>query len=386
MLAIVGGTVYTASDIIKDGIVLIDQGKVLAVAAHIAIPYEAEVIYAQQKIITPGFIDCHTHLGLAEEAAGDARLDKNEVNDPVCPHLRAIDAINPADPGLADAYSAGTTAVIATPGSENVIGGQSVAIKTYGQVLDHMILRHPAGLKIALGENPIRMHMAKQQLPSTRMGIAGIIRENFIKALEYQKKLTTQDMPRDLRLEALCMVLDKKIPLRAHAHAADDIMTAIRIADEFDVKLTIEHATAAHTIAPELASRSIPAIVGPSITARVKVELKERTYKTPVLLHQAGVKIALASDHPFLPAGSLRLEAALAMREGLPREQALKAITLHAAEIAGIDDRVGSLSPGKDGDVVIFSDDPFAISSRVELVLINGKVVYQAAAASLLYH
>lgn len=375
MFAICEGTVYTAAaaGTLTGATVLIQNGKIAAVGRHIPIPHDARIINAKGMKITPGFIDCHTHIGLAEEAAGAAHLDKNEVNDPVCPHLRAIDGIDPEDPGLRDAYSSGTTTMIITPGSETVIGGQSVAIKTYGHIIDHMILRQPAGIKMAFGENPIKTYVNKDKPPSTRMSIAGIIREALIQAQNYQKKA---DADRDLRMEALSLLLNRKIPLRAHAHAADDIMTAIRIADEFNLKLNIEHATAAHKIADELARRNVTATIGPSITARVKVELRERTYSTPALLHRAGVKIALITDHPILPVSSLRLEAALALREGLPRDIALKAITLSAAEIIGVSDRVGSIEPGKDADLVILDGDPFAVATNIKQVFINGKTVF----------
>jgi imidazolonepropionase-like amidohydrolase len=375
MLAIAGATVHTVTDGTKKGAtILIEDKKIVACGNNIAIPHDARIINAIGKIVTPGLIDCHTHLGIAEEAVGNAHVDKNEVADPVCPHLRALDAINPEDEGLEDAVGGGVTTIIVTPGSENVFGGQSVAIKTYGRVIDHMILRHPAGVKIALGENPIKIHSAKDRPPSTRMTIAGIIRENFIAANEYAKKLPNTE--RNLRMDSLVQVLRGEVPLRAHAHAADDIMTAIRLAEEFNLRLTLEHATSGHKIAEEIAARGIPAAIGPSITARVKVELKDRTYRTPAILHAAGVKVALITDHPFLPINSLRLEAALAIREGLPPEVALRAITINAAEIIGVEDRVGSIEPGKDADLVIFGGDPFCIATKTEQVFIDGNPVY----------
>lgn len=377
MLAIVGGTVYTAEESLDYGTsILIEDGKIVAVGSNLPIPSEATIFNVSGKFITPGLIDCHTHLGIAEEAIGKAHLDKNEVNSPVCPHLRAIDGINPEDTGFLDAVNAGITSVIVTPGSENVIGGQSVALKTVGNTVDGMTLRNPAGMKIAFGENPIQMYLAKDRAPSTRMTIAGMIREQLVAAENYAKKQQAGQVDRDLRMEALLRVLNREIPFRAHAHAAEDIMTAIRIADEFNVMLTIEHATSGHKIAEELAKRNIPAVIGPSITARVKVELKDRTYCTPMLLYQAGVKIALITDHPFLPIGALRLEAALAIKEGLPSDMALKAITLHAAEIAGISDRVGSIKAGKDADLVIYDGDPFDIQTKIEQVIFEGHFIY----------
>jgi len=375
MLAIVGATIHTVSrGTFFHGTILLDAGKIIAAGHNIPIPAEARILDAGGKVITPGLIDCHTHLGIAEEAVGEAHLDKNEVNEPICPHLRAIDAINPEDEGLEDAVGGGITTVIVTPGSENVIGGQSVAIKTFGRIIDTMVIRQPAGIKIAFGENPIKIYSPKERPPSTRMTIAAMVRENLAAASDYARKLPNVD--RNLRLEALAKVLSGEIPLRAHAHAAEDIMTAIRIAAEFNLSLTLEHATAGHKVADEIAARNIPAAIGPSITARVKVELKDRTYRTPAILHAAGVKIALITDHPFLPINGLRLEAALAAREGLPTAVALQAITLNAAEIIGIDSRVGSLEPGKDADLAIFDGDPFSIATKVEKVFINGNMVY----------
>ena len=377
MIALTGALIHTVTNgSLAGATVLIDNSKIVAIGHHISIPNDATTLHLPRTQITPGLIDCHTHLGIAEESAGQAHVDKNEINSPICPHLRALDGINPEDEGLSDALCGGVTSIIVSPGSENVIGGQSIAIKTYGIVIDRMILRQPAGMKIAFGENPIQAYKDKGKPPSTRMTIAGMIREQLIAAEHYARKYATGQVQRDLRLEALSAVLDGTIPLRAHAHAADDIMTAIRIAEEFNVRLTIEHATAGHKVADEIARRSIPAAIGPSITARVKVELKDRTYRTPAILHEAGVKIALITDHPFLPINSLRLEAALAMREGLPRSIALQAITLQAAEIIGVEKRVGSIEAGKDADLVVFDGDPFAIETKVIQVWVNGNQVH----------
>ncbi len=374
MLAIRDGTVHTVSHgTIEGGVVLLAAGKIVAVGRHLPVPADARVLDAAGCVVTPGLIDCHTHLGIAEEGVGDAHVDKNEIADPVCPHLRALDAVNPEDEGLEDAVGGGVTAIIATPGSENVIGGQSVAIKTRGRIIDDMVLRQPAGVKIAFGENPIKLYGGKDRAPSTRMTVAGIIRENLAAAADYVKKPPAE---RNLRLEILAKVLRGELPLRAHAHAADDIMTALRIAAEFGLAITLEHATAGHKVADAIAARGVPAAVGPSITARVKVELRDRTYRTPAILHAAGVKVALITDHPFLPIGGLRLEAALAVREGLPYDAALRAITLSAAEIIGVAGRVGSIDAGKDADLVIFDGDPFAVATKIKQVFIDGNPVY----------
>ena len=373
-VAIIGGTVHTVSrGTLRGATVLIRGGKIAAAGFRLPIPADAQRLDARGLIITPGFLDCHSHLGLAAEATGDAHMDKNEVSDPVSPHLRAIDGIDPEDEGLADAVGAGITSIIVTPGSEAVIGGQSAAIKTWGRVVDRMILRHPAGIKIAFGENPIQKNLPRQRPPSTRMTVAGMIREALAKARDYMEG--NAGPGRNLRLEALQPVLRGEIPLRAHAHAAEDIMTAIRIAEEFNVGLTLEHATAGHKVADEIARRNIPAVIGPSITARVKVELRDRTYDTPRILYEAGVKIALTTDHPIVPISSLRLEAGLAVRAGLPWPAAMRAVTLNAAEIMGVSDRLGSIEPGKDADLVLYDGDPFAISSRPVAVIINGELV-----------
>jgi imidazolonepropionase-like amidohydrolase len=383
MIALQGGTVYTVTQgVIEGGTVLIEGSHIAAVGKQVILPDGCWVIDVTGKVIMPGMIDCHTHLGIAVEGVGDYGNDKNEVELAIGPHLRALDAINPEDRGLQDARAGGITAIIVTPGSENVIGGLSVAIKTYGTVIDDMVLRQPAGLKVSFGENPKHKCMQKQTgFPSTRMGIAALIREQFVKAQDYLRKWErsqrdpSQFFERDLALEAVTGVLKGEYPMRAHAHAAEDIMTAIRIAEEFNIGLTIEHATEGHKIAEKLAKCNIPCSVGPSLTARVKVELNNRDFKTPGLLHQAGVKVALITDHPILPIDCLRMEAIVAIREGLPKEVALRAITIDAAEIMGVSDRIGSLEPGKDADIVVLDSHLFDFYARVERVFINGQEV-----------
>lgn len=381
MKAIVNGKVITmAGDVFEKGTVLIENGKIKAVGADITVPSEAEVINAAGKVVFPGLIDAHTHVGIGEDALGWEGRDYNEMTDPVTPHLRAIDAINPADDGIKSARENGITTVMTGPGSANVLCGENVVIKTFGKVVDDMIVKNPAGIKAAFGENPKRVYTEKKKTPTTRMGVAAVMREALMKAQDYmveRDKKAEEDEPfkRNLKDESLIRVLKKEIPLKAHAHRADDIMTILRIAKEFDINVTLEHCTEGHLIADKIAEAGVPAIIGPTLTGKVKVELKERTFKTPGILANAGVKVALMSDHPVVPTENLPVYAALSVKDGMDEEEALKAITINSAEILGIDDRVGSIEEGKDADIVIFSGHPLDIQSKVEKVFINGEVV-----------
>ena len=384
MRAIINGTVYTmAGEIIEAGTVLIEGGKIIAVGAHLALPADTEIIEAKDKFVLPGIIDAHTHIGVYEEGVGFEGADGNEMTNPATPQVRALDAINPMEPGFKGAVAGGVTSLTVAPGSGNVIGGQAVAIKTWGQVVDDMVIREPLGLKIAFGENPKRVYSGQKKSPGTRMATAAILRENLVAARNYLAKLEKgkadpEKAPdRDLKMEILAKVLTREIPLRAHAHRADDIITAIRIAEEFTVDICIEHCTEGHLIADYLAEKGVPAIVGPTLGSRSKVELVNTSFKTAAILHTAGVNVALTSDHPVFPVWQLPIAAALAHKQGLPEEDALKAITINAAEIDGIADRVGSIEVGKDADLVIFSGHPFAWKTRVEKTLIDGEIVYE---------
>ncbi|QSQ09258.1 Dihydroorotase [Koleobacter methoxysyntrophicus] len=383
MLALKNGRVLTmAGKDFEKATILVENGKILDVGSRVTIPEGAEVIDVSGMVVMPGIIDAHAHLGIYEEGIGDEGEDTNEMTDPVTPHLRAIDAVNPEDKGFEDARENGITAVLTGPGSANVIGGEQIVIKTAGRVVDSMVVKNPAGLKVAFGENPKRVYQAQKKTPSTRMATAALLRENLVKAQNYMKKLergkedSDKEPDRDLKMESLVRVLKGEIPLRAHAHRADDIMTAVRIAEEFNVKIVIEHCTEGHKIADELAKRGIPAVVGPSLTARVKVELKDRTFKTPGILAKAGVTVALMTDHPVIPVHYLPLSAALAVRDGMDEEEALKAITINPARICGVDDRLGSLEKGKDADIVVFDRWPLDVNARVKWVIIDGKIVH----------
>jgi len=364
--------------------VLVDHGKIKEIGAGLTTPPKCQVIDCSGMIVTPGFIDAHCHVGMWEESNEWAGSDGNEMTNPSTPHLRAIDAINPDDIAFKDACKAGITAVFTGPGSANVIGGQSVVIKTAGSsVVDELVVKDPAGLKMALGENPKRVYgVGKNQYPSTRMGNAAVMREAFYKAKNYleKKKRGKKDPDKapefDLQNEVLASVLEGKLTARCHAHRFDDIITIIRIQKEFGFKLRIEHCTDGHKIAPYLAKNKIDAIIGPSMSARVKEELKDITFSTAGILQKAGVKVAIMTDAPVIPIDYLPLMVGLARKNGLSEEGALKSVTLHAAEICDCADRIGSLEPGKDADIAVFDGDPFEMKSVCRLTLIDGKIVH----------
>lgn len=375
MILLQGGRIYTITQgIIENGMILIDNGKILAVGQSLDYPSQAKMMDVTGKTILPGLIDAHTHLGISEEGIGEEGWDYNEEVEPITPHLRAIDGINTQEMGVQDALRGGVTTVMIAPGSANVIGGQVAVMKTGGNWLPEMVLRECAGLKVAFGENPKRVYGAQKKTPVTRMGTAALLREYLVKAENYLSKKEKED--RDLGLEVLGRVLNKEIPLRAHAHRADDIITALRIAKEFEIDIVIEHCTEGYKIAHLLAQENIPVVVGPAMTSRCKIELKERTEATPGLLAKAGIKVALTTDHPVLPIQFLNLAGAIAVREGMDEDQALQALTINPAEILGVGDRVGSLEKGKDADIIILSGHPFDIMSRVEKVLVDGREVF----------
>lgn len=363
------------------GSILVEGTQIKALGESLEAPADVQVIEAEGKWVLPGFIDAHCHVGIGEEIYQTEGDDLNEITDPLTPELRAIDGINPEDEAFRDARLGGITAVFTTPGSGNVIGGTGVVLKTAGKIVDKMIVREPAGLKVAFGENPKMVYGEQKKMPMTRMATAALLRQTLVDAQTYLEKLDQgiedpEKIPeRDLGMETLLRVIKREIPLRAHAHRADDIMTAIRIAREFNVDLVIEHCTEGHKIAEELAEYGYPAVVGPSLVNRAKVEMKDKTFKTPGILARAGVKVALMTDHSVTPIEYLPLCAALAMKEGLDEEEALKAITINPAEILGVSNRLGSLEVGKDADIVIWNEHPFTLQARPEIVIISGKVV-----------
>jgi imidazolonepropionase-like amidohydrolase len=381
--AIVGGRVVPVEgEPVEGGAVLLRDGKIFAVSGpDFSVPSGFDVVDATGKWVLPGFIDAHAHLGVHEEAEGWAGQDTNEKSEPVTAHVRALDAINPADQGFRDAISGGVLAVNVNPGSANPIGGQSAAIKCWGRTVDEMVLRSPAGLKSALGENPKRVYGERNQMPTTRLGTAALIRSAFVAAQNYQAKLaaSSADSPaeRDLKLEALSLVLRREIPWRQHCHRADDIATALRMAREFGYELVIDHGTEAHLLADQIAAASIPVVIGPLFTSRSKVELRNRSLANPGRLAAAGVTIAITTDHPVVPIYFLIHQATLAVKEGLDPVAALRAVTINPARIIGCADRLGSLSAGKDADVVIWSGDPLDVMSRAERAYVNGREVYR---------
>jgi imidazolonepropionase-like amidohydrolase len=386
--AVTGGRVIPVTDQpIDGGTVLLDAGKIVAIGGpDLEIPDGAEVVDASGKWVLPGFIDAHAHVGLAEEAEGWAGSDVNEMTRPVTAYVRALDAINPADQGFRDAIGGGVLAVNINPGSGNPIGGQTAAVKCWGRVVDQMVLREPAGMKSALGENPKRVYGERKETPSTRLGTAAVIREAFVQASNYLARLAAaEDQPpserkpvdRDLGLEALGRVLRREIPWRQHCHRADDIATAMRISREFGYQLVIDHGTEAHLLADLIAEQDIPVIIGPLFTSRSKVELRNRSLANPGRLAAAGVMIAITTDHPVVPINFLIHQASLSVKEGLDPRTALEAVTINPARILGVDDRIGSLEPGKDADLVIWSGDPLDVTSRAERAYTDGREIYR---------
>ena len=376
MLALTGGTVLTmAGPALRGGTVLIEGNRVVAVGEHVAVPAAATVIDAAGRYVTPGIIDAHTHLGVYTESYAWAGEEVNETSKPTTPEMDVIDAINPDDAGLADALAGGVTTVMVAPGSANPVGGQCSVIKTRRRAaVEEMLLKRHAGLKIAFGENPRRVYGEQKKAPVTRMATAALVRETLFKAKDYLARAGEKDWRYDLGLEAAARVLRGEMPLRAHAHRADDIVTALRIAAEFGVEVIVEHATEGHNIAELLAARQAKLVVGPNLTTRSKLELKDRSFAAPAVLAAHGVRFALMSDHPVLPAAFLPVYAGLAVRFGLPEEQALKAITAEAADILGVGDRVGRIAPGLDADLVVWDGPPLAVTSRPLLVVLDGAV------------
>lgn len=386
MFAITRARIHPISgSVIPSGTVLVANGKIQAVGAEVAVPEGYAVIDAEGATLVPGFVDAHCHVGLWEEGLKFEGDDGNEMTDPITPQMRALDGINPLDLGFEDARSAGVTTLFVLPGSANVIGGQPVCLKTAGLSVDQMAIRQPAGLKVAFGENPKRVYHAKNRMPTTRMGIAAMLRETLVQAQTYARKVEEAKEKgepgpdRDLKMEAIALALARRVPMRAHAHRADDILTALRIAEEFNLDLVVEHCTEGHKIAPLLAEKGVRAVVGPSMSCRSKVELRERNYETAAILQKAGVMVAIMTDHPVVPIHHLTLCAALAAKAGMGREAALEAITLNAARICGVDHRVGSIEPGKDADLVLLDGHPFDIETNVLTTWIDGQVVYQRA-------
>ena len=385
MMRILNGVVHTmAGPVIPHGYVEVENGKIRAVGEMSARTAAAAgpVYDAGGGHILPGFIDAHCHLGMFGNALGFEADDGNESTDPCTPQLRAIDAINPQDRCFREAREGGVTTVLTGPGSANPIAGQFAAIKTDGRWVDEMVLRAPAAMKMALGENPKTVYNERKETPITRMATAAVIRQELSKTLEYMDKQDKADAEEDTdapdydaKLEALIPVLRGELPVHIHAHRADDIATAVRICREFSLKYVIVHGTEGHLLPELLAAEGAGVITGPSLTDRSKPELANLTIENPAILARAGVPVAICTDHPVIPIQYLPICAALAVRGGLEPEEALAAITIHPARLAGLDKRVGSLEPGKDADIVVTTGHPLDWNGKVRYVFIGGKQV-----------
>lgn len=348
------------------------------------------MIDAQNRLVSPGLIDPHTHIGIDEEGIGWEGADYNETSEAVTPHLRALDGINPYDEGFVDAARTGVTTVQILPGSANVIGGLMCCLKVLpGSTVEQMMVLHPSGLKMALGENPKKYHgAASGRAPLTRMGIAGIIREQLVQAQHYlaqqqSNKASQALQPRNLRMEALGLALEKKIPVRFHAHRADDIATALRLGQEFELDITIEHTTDGIKIAQELAVSGRYCSVGPTLSSRSKVELRNLSWETYPALYQAGVPISITTDHPVLPIQYLPTSAKMAIQAGLPLDAAWEALTIQAARHLHLADSTGSLKVGKDADIVIWNTHPLTDSGEVALTIAGGQITFEQSQSQL---
>lgn len=367
-----GARILTAAaEDFEVGTLIVEDGKIKSVSAaegdRDALPYSG-------KVITPGLFDAHCHIGIYEEGIRDEGDDVNEMTDPVTPDVRAIDGIYHEDPAFAGSYEGGLTTFCVAPGSGNVVGGQVCLIKNRRDLPDKMLYKEYVGMKVAFGENPKRVYGNQKKKPMTRMGIAALLRETLTKAENYRNK---QDKEKNLGMEALVKVLEGKVPLKAHAHRADDILTALRIAREFGVRITIEHCTEGDRILDALKEAGVPCIIGPSLSTRSKYELRYRNYSTAKVLSDAGILTAIMTDHPVIPAKELRVCAIAAIREGLDPKEALKMITINPAKIFGVDQEIGSLEPGKSADFVVWSGDPFDARTYVEELYVDGVLVYK---------
>ena len=383
MLLIKNAKIMTMAGIDYDcGCVLIDDnGKIALVAETIEENEGMTVIDAEGRLVTPGCVEAHCHIGVHNSAVRWEGMDFNERSDPLTPHMRAIDGINPIDETFDLAIQHGVTSACTGPGSANVVGGTFAAIKLAGKRVDDMIIKNPVAMKCAFGENPKSVFGQSGKAPVTRMATAAMLRELLFKSRNYlAAKEAGKEPAFDMKLEAMIPVMKKEIPLKAHAHRADDIFTSIRIAKEFDLKLTLDHCTDGALIADELAREGYPAFVGPSFGHKTKVELKNKDFTTPSVLHAAGIAVSIITDAPVIPLEYLPLCAGLAHSAGLAYEEAWKAITINPATHTGIGDRVGSIEAGKDGDLVIWNADPLLdVGTTAYMTIIDGKVVYSEA-------
>lgn len=386
MILLKNGIVHTLEDAPFTGDVLIDTGKIVSVGTDIDAP-DAELHDVSGCHVIPGIIDAHCHIGMWEDGMGEEGADGNECSSPITPQLLAIDGLNPFDPCFDEAVAAGVTTVVTGPGSANVIGGQFAALKTYGATLEDRLIRTPIAMKAALGENPKNVYGGQKATPYTRMAIASLFRKAMVDTQEYRDELeAAKDDPdkkpeRDLALEALLPVLSGELPLKIHAHRADDILTGLRLAKEFSLKVSIDHCTEGHLIAKVLKEQTdalgAGVIVGPLLCDRSKIELRNLSYHAPKVLHDAGIDFALMTDHPVIPIQFLPVCAGLMVREGLDEETALACITKNAAKIVGLSDRIGRIAAGLDADIAVYSGHPFDFRAVCTMTLINGEIVYK---------
>ncbi len=386
MLLIKNGKIMTMSgDNYNCGSILIKDKKIKKIGTNIQVDSneKCEIIDAKNCWVMPGIIEAHCHIGIKEERKGFEGDDCNELNKPITPHLRALDGVNVMDSAFHNALSAGITGVMVGPGSSNVVGGQFLFIKTYGRAIDNMVVLEPAAMKIAFGENIKTNYNKKNMMPSTRMSVAALLREELSDAVQYNENKKNalkngDNFEKVFNKECWLPVINGEIPLKAHVHRTDDILTAIRIAREFNLKLTLDHCTEGHLIAEEIKESGFPAIVGPSLAIRNKIETQNSDFKTAGVLHKAGVKVAITTDHPVTRIQDLPICAGFAAKEGLGVEEALKAITINAAEICNVSNRVGSIEVGKDADIAIFDGNPMEVFTKTMYTIINGEVVYKA--------
>lgn len=380
MLCIKNGTVHDG--VHREGFqadILVEDGKIKAIGEKLEIPGDAEVVDAAGLQVYPGFVEAHGHIGLDGYGIGYEGMDYNELNDIISPQMRGIDGVKPLDPALPKAAAAGVTCVCVGPGSANVLGGTFTTIKTVGRRVDDMVVRDGVAMKCAFGENPKRVYRDKKD--SSRMTTAALLRETLFKAREYmeKKEAAGDDVSKrpafDMKLEALLPVMRREIPLKAHAHATEDLFTALRIAREFDLKITLEHVTEGHLIVEELVEENVPLAVGPTLGSASKFELRNKSWTTPGVLAAAGCQVSIITDSPVIPQEYLPLCAGLAVQAGMDPFAALQAITINPARHAGIADRVGSLEAGKDADIVVTDGCPFEVSTKVKHVFIDGKAV-----------
>lgn len=390
-LAVVGARILPVADAagrraapVEDGVLIVRSGRIEAVgtATEVPVPSDVDVIDASGMVLTPGLVEAHGHLGVAEDGEGWAGDDTNEMTIVDGAKLRALDAINPAELGFKDALRGGVTSAVIKPGSGNPIGGRTAAVKTWGRVVDEMVIREDVSVKSALGENPKRVHGEKGRMPSVRMGVAAAIREAFVAAQNYvaaraQAEEERKPFDRDLGKETLAAVLDGTLIWDQHCHRADDIATAIRLSEEFGYRLVVNHGTEGHILPEYLADKGIDVIVGPLMTARSKVELRNRTLAAPAVLANAGVRIALTTDHPVIPINFLIHEASLAVKEGLDPVVALESLTINPAAMLGLDDRIGALAPGLDADFALWTQDPLELDARAARVFVDGREVFR---------